>query len=1104
MTSTLRISLLGNFLLSLDDIPVTNVSVPRMQTLLTYLLLQRHAPQERSRLAFLLWPDSTDAQAHTNLRKLLYQLRQAFPESERFIHVDKQTLHWHPVEDSFILDVQVLEEACTLAAQAEQAQKNPALRQALEQAMQVYPGDLLPGCYEEWILPERNRLRQLFLAAAQRLIALLAEEREYATAITRALQLLRHDPLDEATYRQLMHLHALRGDRAAALRAYHTCAQLLERELGTEPSEITRAVYTSLMRSESSLEASIAPQIPQRAEAPLQGRKMEWRQLQRIWYSATGGTTGHQGGKAQLVLLTGEAGIGKTRLAHELELWVSRLGLTTASARCYATPSHLAFAPVTSWLRSDALRASLSTLDPTSLTEIARLVPEVLATQANLSPPASMSEGWQHQFFFAALARAILSAQPPLLLLLDDLQWCDQETLHWLHYLLHFSPRARLLLLGTVRAEETLPEQPLVAFLAMLQHDGLVTEIPLGPLSEAETSALAASLLGEQFKPDMGSNLYRETEGNPLFVVEMAQASVQHTGSAPSSPQSPLPLLTRSTSALPPAVQAVLATRLAQLSTRARLVANLAAVIGREFAFPVLVDALEGQDETVVQGLDELWQRRIVREHNAAGSLNAYDFSHDKIREHIYASLSPVLRRSFHLQVARAFQAVYAQDLDAVCGQIAAHYERAGQPVLAAASYHQAGQVATRIYAHKAALDNFEKAVTLLSPQADSSSESNERTRTLLAPHVHWETLVQAYASLGDAYMEIASQEEAYQTYQRAMAGVPAEAAIWRARLYRKIATTYTYSFARSYDHLYVKSQQAFTEAERILTQSPAPGNPDWRDEWLELQFARVWRGSVDQVSVALEKARPVVEQHGTQEQRKLFAEAIGIHNAIRSNFVIPARRVAAWRASVVTLEPGTSDTQRGMDLALLGIGLLCAAQFEEAEEQLRQAFHLGKHTGNAWLQNNCLIFLPFTLRARGQVEETRRMLEHAQSLGLAQNNRLISGHLAWLAWRAGDWSQAESHGRASLQEVQTRQIRPNPFLWSGRWPLIGIALARQQTALAIDEIRLLFEPTQQPPREPMAALLTAVLQAWDAETPEQAHKLLQEALALATEMGYL
>jgi DNA-binding SARP family transcriptional activator len=245
---TLHIQLLGDFLLVSGDVPVTAVDLPRLQSLLAYLVLHRTAPQARSHLAFLLWPDSIETQARAYLRKLVYQLRQALPDVDAFLHVDNHTLQWLPehLGSSWTLDVLNVEQALAPPGQAEQVQDTLALRQALEQVLRLYRGDLLPSCYDEWILPERDRIRQLFFSAAERLIVLLERKREYDAAIKVGQQLLRHDPLHEETYRQVMRFYALLGNRTAALRVYHTCVTALERELATEPREATRQAYEAL------------------------------------------------------------------------------------------------------------------------------------------------------------------------------------------------------------------------------------------------------------------------------------------------------------------------------------------------------------------------------------------------------------------------------------------------------------------------------------------------------------------------------------------------------------------------------------------------------------------------------------------------------------------------------------------------------------------------------------------------------------------------------------------------------------------------------------------------------------------------------------------
>ncbi len=232
-----------------------------------------------------------------------------------------------------------------------------------------------------------------------------------------------------------MRFYATSGDRAAALRIYHTCSTVLERELAAQPSRATREVYERLLRNEGTL-GEQKPMLM--AAAPLVGRQQQWAQLLAAWHNAAAG-------RPHVFLLSGEAGIGKTRLAEELLIWVGRQGIATATAHCYAAEGELSYSPVAAWLRSDALQRGLSSLANVWLTEVARLLPNVLVEKPGLPSPGPLTESWQRRRFFEALAHATLQSNQPLLLLLDDVHWCDRETLEWLHYLLRFEPKAPLL-----------------------------------------------------------------------------------------------------------------------------------------------------------------------------------------------------------------------------------------------------------------------------------------------------------------------------------------------------------------------------------------------------------------------------------------------------------------------------------------------------------------------------------------------------------------------------------------------------------------------------------------------------------------------------------
>jgi len=682
---TLHVQLLGDFRLVYGDEAVTDVNTPRLQSLLAYLLMHREAPQLRYHIAFQFWPDSTEAQALTNLRNLLYHLRNALPDADRFLEVDTQTVQWRS-DIPFTLDVSRFERALD---QTERAKDTPGARKALEKAVDAYRGKLLPSCYADWIQTERERLHQAFIGGLERLIGLLEDQRDYRAAIKYAQRLLRHDPLHEATYRRLMHLLALNGDRAGALRAYHQCATILERELGVEPGLATREAYQRLLETETVPAPSPTPGAQLAAALPLVGRHQEWERLREAWRAT-------HPGRPHFVLLEGVAGIGKTRLAEELIRWAERQGIATATARCYAAEGELAYAPVAAWLRA----RPLPPLEPAWLSEIARILPELLAEQPDLAPPGPLTESWQRQRLFEALTRAIMGGDQPLLLLIDALQWCDRATLEWLHYLLRAynrqpsEPQARLLIIGTSRPEGTGDDHPLVSLLQALRYDGQLTEIELGPLDEAETATLAAHVAGRELDRGLTACLYRETEGNPLFVVETVRMGLLAARQEPGGRDGewgsvclPRPL--------PSKMQAAIEARLAQLSPAARDLAAVAATIGREFTFAVLRHASGEDEDTLVPALDELWRQRTVREQGA----DAYDFTHDKLREVAYAGLSGARQRLLHHHVAQALEAVYAGDLDSVAARVAAHYERADHPEQAIQYYRRAAEVARRVQA---------------------------------------------------------------------------------------------------------------------------------------------------------------------------------------------------------------------------------------------------------------------------------------------------------------------------------------------------------------------------------------------------------------------
>jgi len=592
----------------------------------------------------------------------------------------------------------------------------------LEEAVNSYGGDLLPSCYDDWIFPERERLSQAYLRVLEKLVEILEENQEFEAAIKNAQQLLRHDPLHENSYRRLMRLHSLNGEKARALRAYHTCVDVLEKELGMDPSLATRELYQQLLDREVELEK---PSRAAERGAELVGRDQAWGNLQKVWRELEN--------QPHFVLIKGEAGIGKTHLAEEFLRWTRRSGIKSVKTRSYPGEGELAYTPVTAILRSENIREKFTNLEDTWLTEISRLLPELRTDFPDLPAPEQLGENWQRQRMFEACAQAVLMGEQKLVILLDDLQWCDRETLAWLRYMMEFDSTTKLALVGTLRTEELSPDNPLTTLISDLQRSGKITEIELDPLDQQATLTLASTLWGEQLDDQAAERLFKETEGNPLFVVEVVRSGFLREGTSPTE-----------TVKLPPKVQAVIEARLGALSPETRELTSLAAVLGREFAFESLFQAGEMEEEVVLSGLDELWQRRLIRDEGEEG----YNFSHDKFREVIYQNLSPHRRTSLHQKVADALEQTHQDQIEQISSQLAFHFEQGGEPGKAIQYYIQAGVQARKVYAWQDAIDYYQRAADLLADRKDKRA-------------------IQLYLGWGNALLREARYEEAAGAYQK-------------------------------------------------------------------------------------------------------------------------------------------------------------------------------------------------------------------------------------------------------------------------------------------------------------------------------------------------
>src|SRR5262245_50546521 len=326
---TLSLTLLGGFQARLGTGGVLSISARKAQALLAYLGVRPGQAHSRDKLASLLWAESREVQARDGLRHALAALRQALPAADPpILLVEGRALALNRAA----VDVDVATFEGYVAA---------GTPEALEQAAALYPGDLLAGfglnepLFEEWLVAERERLREVALEALARLLAHQSKTGTTEQAIQTALRLLALDPLQEPVHRTLMRLYDRQGRRAAALRQYQGCVAVLQRELGTAPEEETRALYQGILRRQPSAAAPVKPATsdgpaplasPHRqsaplatlhrpaltvdADTPLVGRDQEMKRLRAALAEVA---TGH----GRVVAIVGDAGVGKTRLVAE-------------------------------------------------------------------------------------------------------------------------------------------------------------------------------------------------------------------------------------------------------------------------------------------------------------------------------------------------------------------------------------------------------------------------------------------------------------------------------------------------------------------------------------------------------------------------------------------------------------------------------------------------------------------------------------------------------------------------------------------------------------------------------------------------------------------
>jgi DNA-binding SARP family transcriptional activator/tetratricopeptide (TPR) repeat protein len=693
--------------------------------LLAYLVLNRDRACPRSELIDLLWPERPPAAADTALSALLSKLRRAIG-SEAI--GGRSELRFAPVAQ-VVVDVESAERAVAAAAAALQARDWVLAEARAVEALDLDVAGFLPGVDVRWVQDRRRELEGVRMRALELGAEAALRRGDLAVAEHRARAVIGSTPYRESAHRLLMRVQEASGNPAEALRAFEDLRLLLRDELGTAPGAATMAIHARLLRGEPPPSAGPPADGPPVTAWPpalataldrheLVGRAEEMAVLGECWRQAAAG-------ERRLVLVGGDAGIGKTRTAAELARRARDDGAVVLYGR-FDEQALAPFQPIVEMVRNWSGGASLEWLRETlgvRAGELAILLPELgrPADRGGAGLPA-MSAGAEPERlrFFDAVAALLaeIAGAAPLLLVIDDVHWADRPTLQLLRHLLRSPQPRRALLLATYRDAEVDSGNPLPGLLAAVRRDGMLERLPLSGLDRAEVRELVHAL-GADPTDELVEALHAETEGNPFFIEEV----VRHLGAEGA--------VSLDEVGVPEGVREVIARRLRRLGDDARGALEVASVIGREFEFDLLEAVSPLHGDALVAALDAAVDARVLRE---SGRVGLYVFGHALLRATLYDGMSALRRARLHGRVGEAVAALRAGQLDPHLPALAHHFAQAapaGRPERAIDFALAAARRADRLLAWEEAAEHYRAA--LRTREQLAPAEDQVRAELLLA-----------------------------------------------------------------------------------------------------------------------------------------------------------------------------------------------------------------------------------------------------------------------------------------------------------------------------------------------------------------------------------
>ena len=1076
--STLRIYALGQFRLErrnprdpLEWQTVTDSSWQhqRVRALLGCLVSVGGRKLTREQIMDSLWPD-LDAETATNrLDRSVHSLRQLFEPTRSKIASSPLLLTEREVlvladNPRIWIDADAFEDLITRANESTDAGQKESL---LREAANLYAGPFLPeDSKNEWTRTRRDSLQRSWIG----LLLDLADLQIARDALTSALdpldRLLSIDPTNEAGVQRLMGLLAQLGRRGEALRAYKRLHTVLQQEYRIAPLPETRAIYDALragreltgkgaiQKSEpasrdttsrtapgsSSGTGEIASvQIGRAHQSPLVGRESELEHLTELVklteqaakfrltaQKRVAAATLDPHRRPQCVLLMGDVGIGKTRLAEEMGREAKRRGWAVAWSRVYAQEGTIPYRLWIEVLRKAMVQGVWQRQEinkrPIVFQSLSNLLPELQEMITQVSYPTSLSPEQEQLRLWEAVKELLIliSESTPLLIALDDLQWADSSSCELLAYLARRTHGYPIVIVATCRDMELPQDHPLRPLLTDLRRENAIESLPLEPLSPDQIASLVTQVT--QVSEPMVQRISTRAAGNPFFAEELAR-TLETTPTLPGKEQDPLP----------DTINAVLTLRMGRLSQDCQSLLKKAAVLGSSFEFQV-ISAMEesgnNYDEDAVLELIEEGLKSGMLTEEGTGTRVTYSFWHPLLASHLYESLSAARRASQHRRAAEVFKKLYAGQEEQWAARITHHLVQGGADPKQIV--HYAELAGNRAYS--------------LSSYSDAEKYYRIVLEHLGSKTTDWQHLAYVLENLGECTKILGKYEEARHFYEQSLevrrqkhaTNSPVDSledAQLQAILWSEIANTW---FDRGE---LVQARQYIERGEQVLQDASILEGPAWASlkvrqgyiYWREGNYSESLQSAneaLDLFAKILEKEnRPAVNaSHVTYIRRMLVGDPVdlGRTHILLSNVKTSEGRVmdglqdlnkalaifeqydctreiaivscnlgdrylstADYTQAQAALRRSFNVAERMGDVPLLafvcanlGILDLRTANLVESEAELKKSIMYAKHMQDPILESWCSSYLANVLQEQGKLSEAKTVLQHALKIG--------------------------------------------------------------------------------------------------------------------------